>query len=940
MRNRVFFQSLIGFLIASFPVICLAQGIAGLKNIYLNHLTVIALTDNTGQLFKLNRTIPLIGFDINKSNYISSVPSHWRGKVSIKFKLDSISSPLFKGTVIFNNSSHDTISISNVVPLGEGNNNVFITGKGDNPLTRSYLFMPGRIPVNVILPDNAWELGFSEAQVNDSLFICALTRRNPQSLYRGSISRFTTTLYPGGKIAYNLYADFYKGKWQRGLRMIFQKRKLYDVKEFNDSMYQRKDLQWIRKSYVIQLLMAWDNHFYDSKEQGYNIINYVKNEHSLFGGADVVGAWPTWPTLGLDPRNQFDLFRALPGGLTKIKELVDTLHNLGCRFFICFNPWDNATRAGNHLSGLADIIQKTNADGVVLDTRAASSHALQATADSVRYGVVMYPEGMPSPIEMQGVVAGRVHNDIYYPPMLNLNKFIKPNFAIFRVTEIYKEPIRREFSLAFFNGYGTEINLFRPGAPNYLRQEYEYLGRTTLILRENSINFTDEGFTPLISTAQDSIWVNKWPDSSKTIYTVYSILPKGYKGFLFPVKPNRKMHWVDIWRHKEIKPQIQHNHLLIPAQTDAFDASWLGTNNEGSVDCIAQFPKLLIINLHGDSLLVKAKDGTMIKIWNGNPSYAKQSLLLKPGEHSIYLDKVFGKYDGKFVVQLFDHEELIDERICKISPGTPILISKSYKTDPVSYAPKGMVKIPGGTFTFHTTHGDDFIPYPEINEDSTYEMNSFFMDKYPVTNQQFKDFLNATHYRPKDTTNFLKNWVHGKMPPGEEHYPVVYISYEDAKAYAKWVGKRLPTEIEWQYASQTQKLNEWPWQQKEKVQWKSQVITNTLTINRPEGINSKFCNLTDKLYPVGKYKRGVNPYGLQDLVGCVWQLTNDVYQSGNYRYIMMKGGSYYNPSSSWWYVQGGPRPLTYRQYLLRVSPGFERNATVGFRCIKDAANPQ
>jgi len=50
---------------------------------------------------------------------------------------------------------------------------------------------------------------------------------------------------------------------------------------------------------------------------------------------------------------------------------------------------------------------------------------------------------------------------------------------------------------------------------------------------------------------------------------------------------------------------------------------------------------------------------------------------------------------------------------------------------------------------------------------------------------------------------------------------------------------------------------------------------------------------------------------------------------------MMKGGSYYNPGSSWWYVQGGPRELHYRQMLLRVSEGFERNATVGFRCVKD-----
>ena len=77
----------------------------------------------------------------------------------------------------------------------------------------------------------------------------------------------------------------------------------------------------------------------------------------------------------------------------------------------------------------------------------------------------------------------------------------------------------------------------------------------------------------------------------------------------------------------------------------------------------------------------------------------------------------------------------------------------------------------------------------------------------------------------------------------------------------------------------------------------------------------------------------VNPNGLYDLVGSVWQLTNTTYASGSYEYQIMKGGSYFKPSASWWYVQGGPRELTYAQYLLKVNQGFERNGTVGFRCI-------
>jgi formylglycine-generating enzyme required for sulfatase activity len=248
-----------------------------------------------------------------------------------------------------------------------------------------------------------------------------------------------------------------------------------------------------------------------------------------------------------------------------------------------------------------------------------------------------------------------------------------------------------------------------------------------------------------------------------------------------------------------------------------------------------------------------------------------------------------------------------------------------------------MVKIPAAIFRFKATHGDAFISYPKQDVDSTFSIPAGYMDKFPVTNSQYLQFLKASRYKPSDTANYLKHWVKGKIPPGEENYPVVYISYENAKAYATWAGKRLPTEIEWQYAAQTSEENEWPWKQTSPVKRKEQVITETLTVTALEGIDSSLCNLGDgKLYPVGKYSHGANPYGLQDLTGCVWQLTNDLYMNGSYRYIIMKGGSYFKPSSSWWYVQGGPRELHYRQFLLRVSEGFERNATVGFRCFKDA----
>jgi len=684
------------------------------------------------------------------------------------------------------------------------------------------------------------------------------------------------------------------------------------------------------------LLQAWDHDVYNPARKEYVLKDFLKKGVDWYGGDDFTGIWPTWPSLGLDQRNQWDLFRDLPGGISGIRNLSRNCRQLGSRLFLCYNPWDESTRLESHLRGMASLIQATEADGMVLDTRGESSREFQQAADSVRRGVIMYSEGMAVPRDMQGIVAGRVHNALYYCPMLNLNKFIKPEFAIFRVAELYKEPIRREFNIAFFNGYGTEMNIFAPGKPDWAEEQYRYLGQTTRILRENSANFLSRDYSPLIPVTHDRIWVNRWPSGEKTVFTIYSLLPEGFNDFLFEAESLAGFHYVDIWHHLEIIPERINGKWMIKTQTDAFNASWLGTNNEGAVDCIARFPEWLTVNLNGDLLSTFAEHGDSVRIWAGKPAYGKKPLVIGTNRLTTRLTQHFGTFEGKFVIQLFQSKTLLDERIAEIIPGTPRLVSFPDKTEPAATAPENMVLIPAGKFTFHGTQGDDFIPYPKENEGNVLEMNSFWMDRFPVTNRQFDLFLKASGYQPDDTTRFLAHWKDGNIPKGEEEFTVVHVSWEDALAYAAWAGKRLPTEAEWQYAAQTPAGNEWPWKQIKPVKRVQQVVTGTLTVSKLEGIEPSRCNTGDgKLYPVGKYPKGANPYGLQDLVGCVWQLTNDLYINGSYSFIMLKGGSYFKPSSSWWYVQGGPRELHYRQMLLRVFPGFERNATVGFRCVKD-----
>lgn len=730
------------------------------------------------------------------------------GKLEARISNDS-------SKVIFTNNGKDTVRLFNVIPFTKDDKYPYITGLGNHPLSRTHLFLPGKKPVNVIVPDNAWELGFN---IRDAVF--GLSRRDVSSINKGQKKRFETILYPnGGTVTYNLHFEKFKGPWQVALTTAFQQRKLYDKATFDNSMYNREDLKWIRSAYVMHLIMAWDKEYP-------NLVQFAKRGKELYGGDDVICLWPTWPTLGVDPRNQFDMYRDLPGGLNGIKSMADSLHAIGVKFFIAYNPWDTDTKKEDHMKGLSALIRATNADGVVLDTKGESSKELQQAADEVKPGVIMYSEGMAVPKDMEGIVSGRVHNALYYPPMLNLNKLINPQFAIFRVDEVNKEPIQREYAVAFFNGYGTEINQFAPGHPSWEKEQYKYLKRTTDILRANSNVFTDGVFTPIIDTKHDSIWVNKWEGKNKTVYTVFSLKPEGFGGELFSAKAKDGYHFVDLWNHKEVKPGY--------VETNAFHKKHLGTNNEGEVGCIAELPKLIEYQLTGWKLKVK---GNQIKI-NGIAT------------NELDLDR----YEGDVVIQMFNEKELLDETIVTLTPGVPRLISESTKATTGSI--KNMKLVNGGAYHFKPTpRPDEFIAYPKT--DTTIELKSFYIDKNVVTNADY-----------------------AKVVPGRtiiNNDPVTNISLEEAQQYAKLVGKRLPTEAEWQYAAEKD----------------------------------------------------------ASIIGPVWQLTSDIYQSGSYTYIMMKGRSTFHPQSSWWYVQQGPKDPHYRQYLLRVSPGFERNSTVGFRCVRD-----
>lgn len=924
--NSVFFKSCAFIILFLFTIKqSTSQHLSGISVITSYGLSAGRATLSDSSVLNFLKNTPVFSFELNGKQLNSqSSPAQYdteSWKQLFQNTVETVFRPLYplpdcwRGELTFVNKAADTIIIGNVVPFGTDKNSVYITGSGQWDLARAYLYRPGYAGVRVILPDNAWELGYSSFKTGD-YSICALARRTMTE--GGQRRRYETVLPPGASVKYIVHAAAYKGEWQNGLRFMFRDKYLFDLDRFDNSLYQREDLQWIKNSYIIILQMAWDRNFYDRLTGKYSYPSELAAWSQQLGHVDVFGIWPTWPRLGLDSRNQWDMYRELPGGTAQLRAFAIMARQSGTRFFIAYNPWDISTRTEDHLKGMAQLISETGADGVVLDTRGSSSYELQAAADSVSKGVVMFSEGMAIPRDMPGIISGRVHNAIYLSPELNLNKLIKPDFSIFRVCDVGEDVCYREILIAFFNGYGTELNLFRPGGRNDdYRRDLETLAKTTFILRQNNDAFLDFSWTPLIETLSDKIYVNKWHAHGKTIYTVLNMKQEGFFHELFEIEPGDNNRIVSLWSHTEVPVVKKDGKQYVKVSVTGWDPVFSGTRREGSVDCIAVFPRLVNTVLKGDSLNISKPVNGKLILWQGDPSYSNKKFwnLKFKTDTVINIFKLTGYHEGKIVIQYLEDDRLRDENIIYLKGGKPWLVSRIERTKGAQHIPSDMVLVPGATITYTLTTGENFIPYPIVNEPVSVKIDSFLIDRYPVTNSQFYEFMVRSGYVPSDTTKFLRHWENGQYKQGQEKYPVVYVSYEDMQAYATWAGKRLPTEAEWQLAAQGTDSRKWPWGNDFRGTW----------------CNNSFGRPT----PVDAFSKGASPYGVMDLVGNVWQMTNDLYFNGNYYFAVIRGGSWFNPDSSWWYIKGGPQPLDRTQIMLMVSPGFDRSATVGFRCIKD-----
>ena len=178
-----------------------------------------------------------------------------------------------------------------------------------------------------------------------------------------------------------------------------------------------------------------------------------------------------------------------------------------------------------------------------------------------------------------------------------------------------------------------------------------------------------------------------------------------------------------------------------------------------------------------------------------------------------------------------------------------------------------MVLIPAGDFQMGSNDSEAEDHEKPVH---TVYINAFYMDKYEVTNAQFKAFVDANPQWQKDNIPdkyhngfYLKHWNSNDYPSGRGNYPVVFVSWYSAMAYAQWAGKRLPTEAEWERTARGGLVGK-------TYPWGNAIDTSQANYNRDVG------NTT----PVGTY--APNGYGLYDMAGNVWEWCLDVYEENFY----------------------------------------------------------
>jgi hypothetical protein len=267
--------------------------------------------------------------------------------------------------------------------------------------------------------------------------------------------------------------------------------------------------------------------------------------------------------------------------------------------------------------------------------------------------------------------------------------------------------------------------------------------------------FSGEAWTPLVPVQQSGVFASLWEGQGLRLWTLVNRTGKDIEGTLLPVPALPEHRYFNLVAGKPLHPKIEGESVVLSC-----------TLPPRGIGCFLSGPTR--------------------NLGRGFERFLER-------QTRVDARRNFGATAPNVTTELL-----------------PVKSSRIY-----SRPPAGMLEIPAATlemdiemrvrecgFYDSTPPTGDVYNFQTRRFRRTVSFVRFAIDEAPVSNLQFAAFLAASQYRPEHGENFLKHWENGRPPSGREDHPVVYVALADARAYARWAGKRLPTEEEWQYAAQ------------------------------------------------------------------------------------------------------------------------------------------
>jgi iron(II)-dependent oxidoreductase len=648
---------------------------------------------------------------------------------------------------------------------------------------------------------------------------------------------------------------------------------------YDPSRYESPVLHWTQSSFIQPQMMVQDRYFYDPVTGHYTVDRYLDDLEKRYGGIDAVLVWATYPNMGIDDRNQLEMVESMPGGVEGVRQMVADFHRRGVRVFFPIMMWDQGTHEPSQTwpDSIAALMKEINADGINGDTQEGVPLGFSLAAEKIGHPLAFEPEGSPSDEALNWNVMTWGQYEFPFIPMVDRFKWLETRHMV-NISDRWALDKTNDLQFAFFNGVGWESWENVWGIWNGITpRDAEATRRIATIERGVAPFLVSPEWEPLYPMHNYGVYASRWPLGRETVWTIVNRSGYDIGGRQMDVPLVPGMRYFDLYHGVELKP----------------DAT-------------------------------QETDGSRAVLSFNVEAHGYGAILATPGEPDEAIKTLMQRMAAMTAEPLthYSHEwTVLPQSIVEIPP-----------TKPAAETPEGMVRIPGGEFVFKvqgTEIEGDADPGVDMQypwEDSPrrfhehrMEIKPFFIDKFPVTNAQFKQFLDTTHYVPADSLNFLRDWKNGVYPQGWENRPVTWVSLEDARAFATWAGKRLPHEWEWQLAAQGTDGREYPWGNK----WEPANVPTPDTSRSMRGPD-----------PVNAHPQGASPYGVMDMVGNVWQWT-DEFADDHTRVAIVRGGEYYQPQGSIWYLPQAWRNDEHGKVLL-MAPSYDRSGGVGFRCGRDA----